>query len=99
CDRSLRQRHRETAFGCVVDERAARGGLVEATDELRFRREVERRRPAGRLPCVERLVLGAVEREPGLTGEVDRVSLAPRAGKLANVADEADTADGWSGVD
>ena len=47
CDRSLRQRHRETAFGRVVDERAARGGFVEVADELRFRREVERR-PAGR---------------------------------------------------
>ena len=60
--------------------------------------EIERRGPAREL-AVERLVLGAVERQRGLAGEEDRVALAPRAGDGADVRDEPDAADHRRRVD
>ena len=66
--------------------------------ELGLRREVERAgRPAS--SPYARLVLGAVERELRLAGEVDRVALAPCARHRAHVGDEADAADDRRGVD
>src|SRR5437899_2584365 len=70
----------------------------QGLDERGLGGEVERGGPACEL-AVERLVLGAVQREPRRAREEDRVALTPVARDLAYVGDQADAADDRSGVD
>ena len=85
-ERGLGEADREPAVGDVVRQGQERRGLPEEADERRLGREVERGRLAAEL-AVERLVLGAGERELGLAGEEDDVALLPRARDAPHVGE------------